>query len=177
MSNYTERTNKKLVQNMINELNKYYKYNPETGELIRIKLRHGANKKLGTALNTKDSKGYLTTQINYKTHKVHRLIWLLHHGSWPIYEIDHKDGNVSNNKIKNLRDVPKSINQQNKVIAKNNKSGVTGVRYRNDSNKWHARISVNSKQIDLGCFKNFNDAVNAREFAEVKYGFTKRHGL
>ena len=36
-------------------------------------------------------------------------------------------------------------------------------------NKWHAQIVVNKKNLHLGYFVNFDDAVRARKDAEVKY--------
>ena len=40
--------------------------------------------------------------------------------------------------------------------------------------KWRARISVETKEIHLGLFDTFEEAVIAREAAELKYyGFNK----
>lgn len=44
-----------------------------------------------------------------------------------------------------------------------------GVTYRGSSKKWSAELRVDSKIHKLGCFSNFNDAVKARELAELKY--------
>lgn len=39
---------------------------------------------------------------------------------------------------------------------------------------WRARISKDKQEIHLGLFETFEDAVKAREEAELKYfGFTK----
>jgi hypothetical protein len=41
-------------------------------------------------------------------------------------------------------------------------------------NKWRARISTETKEIHLGIFETFEEAVAAREAAELKYyGFNK----
>jgi hypothetical protein len=56
---------------------------------------------------------------------------------------------------------------------KNNKSGKTGVFLRDDG-RWVASISFKRKSTYLGLFDNFEDAVKAREDAEIKYyGFIK----
>lgn len=64
----------------------------------------------------------------------------------------------------------------NKRKLKNNKSGKTGVRWATKSNKWQARIGVDGKDISLGYFESFEEAVAAREAAELEYyGKLKGH--
>ena len=38
-----------------------------------------------------------------------------------------------------------------------------------DDNYWRARITVENKEIHLGNFDNFQDAIEARQSAELKY--------
>lgn len=58
--------------------------------------------------------------------------------------------------------------------SKRNKSGRTGVRWREDRKVWEAIITVNYEAINLYYGTSFEDAVKAREEAELKYyGFTK----
>ena len=57
----------------------------------------------------------------------------------------------------------------NKVLLNTNSSGVTGVGYRKSYETWRARITVNKKNIYLGDFDKFEDAVKARKQAEEKY--------
>lgn len=54
-------------------------------------------------------------------------------------------------------------------IRSDNTSGATGVNWQNNIQKWVARIQIDGKLINLGCFTNFNDAVQARKNAEKKY--------
>lgn len=57
---------------------------------------------------------------------------------------------------------------------KTNLSGRTGVRFREDRQKWEAFISVNNEQFRLYYGDSFEEAVKRREDAELKYyGFTK----
>lgn len=57
----------------------------------------------------------------------------------------------------------------NKRRSKNNKSGKTGVRKVTRSKRWQARIGVDGREINLGCYGTFEEAVAAREEAEMKY--------
>ena len=95
--------------------------------------------------------GYRKLKFCGKQYLAHRVAWLLHHGVWPIGDIDHIDGNPSNNKLENLRDVPHNINLQNRKSATiKNKTGLLGVVKR--KNKYAAHIHKNGKQVYLGLF-------------------------
>lgn len=74
----------------------------------------------------------------------------------------------------NCRWAYKSMQQFNQKIRNTNTSGKTGVSFMKSKGKWRARISVETKEIHLGLFDTFEEAVIARESAELKYyGFNK----
>lgn len=56
-----------------------------------------------------------------------------------------------------------------KKVRKNNTSGITGVNYIKNIKKWNASIFFKGKKINLGYFKNIDDAIKARKDAEEKY--------
>lgn len=114
---------------------------------------------------SENSDGYIKNFIN--NIYLHRLIMNVNNG----YEVDHIRGeNTRNdNRKSNLRIVTKSQNSMNKGLQSNNKSGVTGVYFDKTFNKWCSQITFNKKHINLGYFKNFKDAVRARNEAEQKY--------
>ena len=57
----------------------------------------------------------------------------------------------------------------NKKLLKNNKSGTTGVCWDKTKQKWIAQIGFKGRNINLGRFKNKEDAIEARQKAEEKY--------
>lgn len=83
--------------------------------------------------------------------------------------VDHINHNRNDNRRKNLRIVNQKENCENRQIAKNNTSGVTGVFWSKHHNKWKAHIGSKGKRISLGYFVKFEDAVKARKEAEAKY--------
>lgn len=83
-------------------------------------------------------------------------------------EVDHINGNPSDNRKSNLRIVSHLENMQNKKIYKNNTSGTTGVSQLHNG-KWKARIMVNGNEMWLGTFETKEEAVYARHAAEEKY--------
>lgn len=152
------------------ELKKHLDYNPATGAFFRIsqdKKRNIPNKKI----NGKTSNGYVVIRVNGKKYKAHRLAWLYVYGSFPKGQIDHINRLRDDNRINNLRDVTPLENAQNASIRSDNTSGVIGVGFRSDINRWYATISVENRRVYLGAFIEFHEAVNARKNAEVLYGF------
>ena len=83
--------------------------------------------------------------------------------------IDHINHNTLDNRKQNLRIVTRVQNQMNMSKRKDNTSGFTGVHFNKRSDKWMATIQVNYKSINLGTFKNKEDAIEARKKAEEKY--------
>lgn len=69
----------------------------------------------------------------------------------------------------NCRWATRSEQGINRRVLPGSKSGVTGVTLDKKTNKWRARITVSRKQISLGLFSEFEDAVKARLDAEGKY--------
>lgn len=61
---------------------------------------------------------------------------------------------------------PQNFNQRTRST---NVSGRTGVNLRKDDGLWYVSIGVSGKTIYLGRFKDFYDAVKARESAEILY--------
>lgn len=120
------------------------------------------------------SGGYRHGAIHGVTYASHRVIWKMVTGEDPI-DIDHIDGDRGNNRWDNLRSVSRSVNLKNAARARDNRSGVTGVRW-NGRGKWQAFITVNYKLICLGSFEDFADAVTARKEAEQLQGFYPAHG-
>ena len=83
--------------------------------------------------------------------------------------VDHINHNKADNRKCNLRPVTVAQNGYNRKISSHNTSGVNGVSYDNYYKKWRAYIGLGNKDIKLGFFKNFDDAVKARKEAEERY--------
>ena len=120
--------------------------------------------------------GHLHGRIDYKAHLAHRVAWALHYGEWPKGEIDHINHDPADNRVENLRDVTHSENLKNQSLRRNNRSGVTGVKLRQEGGPWIANIKHAGKLIYLGKFDRFEDAVAARKEAEGRYGYHANHG-
>lgn len=108
--------------------------------------------------------------------KAHRVIWAMYYGAWPEGQIDHINGNRSDNRIRNLRDVSSAENGRNQRRHSTNTSGYCGVRWHKRDMVWNADIRVDGKLIHLGTFRCITSAAIARALANEKYGFHHNHG-
>ena len=157
-----------------NEYNDYFKYDKESGIVTRIKT-NGKRGKVGDVLGRLRKDGYLQIKINGKYLLLHRVIWHMVYSEEPEF-VDHINHNRSDNRIENLRSITKAENLKNRTKQLNNSSGVNGVQWHKQHNKWYSSIGVDGKNVFLGLFIEFSEAVNARKNAEVLYGFHKNHG-
>lgn len=147
---------------LIEELRATFEYHTD-GYLIRKRT----GKPCGQHSNRPD--GRAEVNVNGRMLRAHRVIYAIIHGEMPEGEVDHIDQNPMNNRIENLRDVSTAENQHNSKKRKDNSSGFTGVHWYARCQKWRAEIRVNSRLIFLGYFENFEDAVEARKEAKIRY--------
>lgn len=124
----------------------------------------------GVATGSLHHSGYVHLTILSKFYAAHRIAWLYVYGEFPDNEIDHKDGNKSNNRILNLRDVTPKTNSENKLkVYQNSKSGIRGVSWHEKDQKWRVRIRVNGKLLHIGNFTDITEAEHAAIAAKRKY--------
>lgn len=144
-------------------------YCPETGE-FRWRVSSGS-KKAGDLAGGITLNGYWRIKAGRKHFYAHRLAWELYYGAAPTMEIDHINGNRSDNRIANLRLAEKSENQMNRRRHKQTKSGVKGVNWNPEVKKWVSRCAAKGKRIHIGYFDSLADA-------ELAYKLTakKMHG-
>ena len=155
----------------LEELKEFLDYNPDTGIFTWIK-KPCKKINVGQQAGTINNKGYIQITFRGFLYLAHRLAYYMYHGVDPLENlVDHKYGDKSNNKIKDLRLANNSQNGANHIkLRSDNTSGVTGVYWCKTRKKWVAAIKVNGKRKQLGgYFINKEDAIKARKEGEIKY--------
>lgn len=144
----------------VSDLELHFKYNPKTGNLIRIKktIVHGKDT-TGKSPGYLEKNGYLRIRFRNTNLMSHGIAWCLFYKKHPTKMIDHINGIKTDNRIKNLREVSHRENMSN---TKRSRSGeMTGVCFNKNRNHWTSYININKQRIHLGCFKIKKDAHNA----------------
>jgi len=126
-------------------------YDPCTG-LFKWKNKTSNRIKVGAVAGADNGNGYIRIAIDGYRCYAHRLAWAVMNGHFPPFEVDHIDGNPSNNSIINLRAATHPQNAQNQRFRKTNTSGRSGVSWSKQHKKWEAYIMVNGRKAHLGLF-------------------------
>ncbi len=124
-----------------------------------------------------DSRGYATVVYKRKRHYLHRVVYLMHNGVLPS-EVDHIDGDKTNNRVENLRACTHSQNGQNRFVQSNSKSQVKNVSWSSARKKWVVYASINGKNTNFGGYEDIDLAeLVAAEVRSKYHGVFANHGL
>lgn len=147
-------------------------YDPATGLFTRL-AGPWINPKVraGEAAGSACSGGYRNIGIGSRRYLAHRLAWFMVYGAWPSAELDHINGDKTDNRISNLRIATRSQNMANGPVQSNNRSGHKGVHYDRGNRKWLAYMQVDGKFKNLGRFETIEAAIAARQVAfDAQFG-------
>lgn len=106
----------------------------------------------------------------------HRVAFKYVHGLDAPGEVDHINGDRSDNRIANLRAATITQQRRNAARPRHNTSGHMGVRFRADKGRWHAYITECNRYRHIGYFDTEQQAMAARKAAERRLGFHENHG-
>jgi hypothetical protein len=130
-------------------------------------------KLIGKKAGSKLKNGYEHIQVCGKYIYTHRAIFLYHYGYLPKI-LDHINGNPSDNRIENLREVTSAQNSWNRKILIG-ASGVRGITWDKAERKWLAQLKANNKKIWIGRYKSKDDAEQAyKKTLEIYHGVYTR---
>ena len=170
-----------------------FSYNDQSGDLfwksrplshfnsemaMRVSNSRTSGKVVKSLQKNKNGKSYIKAGISTKLGKkqllAHRVIWMMTHGSWPEL-IDHVNGDGTDNRMCNIREVSVEQNNRNMKLMRHNSSGFTGV-HSNRYGTWTSYIWNKGKQINIGTYITKKEAIAARAGAERALGYSHNHG-
>lgn len=153
------------------ELKEVLTYDPETGVFI-WKVRPGYRVKVGDKAGCVGADGYSQIAYKGKLRKTHRLAWLYMTGKYPKEDIDHINGDKSDNRWDNLREASRQENCRNIKRRKEGYKTPKGV-YKRSWGSYQVIIDRKS----YGCYKDLELAeLVCREVRMTLHGEFANHG-
>lgn len=150
-------------------------YNPHVGVFVWKVSK--PNRPRGSTAGGPAGK-YIKIAVDRKSYQAHHLVWLYVHGRFPAEQIDHIDGDKTNNLISNLREACQKQNSMNLPISARNTSGVKGVSFCNGPGKWCAAIKSGGKLLYRKFFETMEEAESEIRIARERlHGEFCNHGL
>lgn len=136
------------------ELLESLSYDPMTGIFLWKQTRRRTE--IGKPAGTTDFYGRSVICKDKQRHFAHRLAWFYVHGEFPSKDIDHINGDNSDNRISNLRLATHAENMQNhRKARRDSKSGLAGVSKAPGKRiGWNAEIRTNGKKKVHRLFRN-----------------------
>ena len=141
------------------ELRKQFEYQEDTGRLKRIyHPKKNQQHLVGKIAGGRHAEGGWCVSVNGTRYLHCRIVWAYHFGDPGEMEIDHIDGDRSNDRIENLRLATRTQNQWNIGTNAQNTSGHKGVSWYKRLGKW--RVDVCGRTY--GYFSDLEEAIAKR---------------
>lgn len=138
-------------------------YDPLTGKFKWRAVRVGVTR--GAEVGVVNKHGYVVIPLRRNIFQAHRLAWAHYFKEMPAAQIDHINGDKTDNRIANLRLATPSQNKANTEAQKNSASGLKGVSWHKKDRRWIARIQKNGSRVEVGRFKTAEEAAAAYDRA------------
>lgn len=132
-------------------------YDPETGQFTN-RITRNPRALVGQRAGDPTGTGYWRVQINKSRYQAHRLVWLWAYGQFPDRQIDHINGDRSDNRLANLRLATNKENHENVKLRADSATGVRGVHLHTRGNRYIAQVCHNGVGKHIGSFRSLEDA-------------------
>ena len=129
-------------------------YNSKTG-VLRWLVNANSSIRAYSVAGCNKHKGYIRVKIMKRLYAAHHLAWVLHYGTWPTKNLDHINGDRSDNRIRNLREANRSQQCWNS-IGRSKLGFPKGVS--TCHNRYKAQIEIDGRTIYLGVYDTPDEA-------------------
>lgn len=155
---------------------RFVEYCPRTGE-VRWKQTHSRKAVKGEIADYRATTGYRVVYLQGRWLYSHRIAWASAWGKWPPGVIDHINGDPGDNRWGNIRLANRSQNQANHKRRCDSSSGIKGVGWNKQQNKWQATVKLYGKVHHGGFFDTIESAGEAVKKLRLKvHGQFTNHG-
>jgi hypothetical protein len=157
-------------------LNDMFSYDSITGDVLWVKP---INKPVGSVVGSLMSRGYLMVAISGNNYLVHRLIFIMRGFDVFRKQVDHINGDKTDNRWVNLRLVDQIDNLKNKSLRASNKTGISGVSFYSNLKSKPFRVTYyedGNKRATEFFVPTLFEAACARKSFEYKNEYHENHG-
>jgi hypothetical protein len=113
-----------------------------------------ANKRTFTTM----SNGFFSGAIDGVPFLAHRVLFAMHHRRWPVHVVEHINGNLLDNRLRNLRETERPVP----------KPAPLGVQWDEERQQWAARVKIGRRVVLVGWYPCFEEAVAVTEDPDVR---------
>lgn len=138
-----------------------FKYDPATGILTfkPIALKAWNSRRAGKPVRAINHNGYVTVHLSPRRFLAHRIAWAIHYGAFPDGNLDHRDGDRTNNRIDNLRLATAGQNMMNRKSIVRTTDLPRGVTKK--GKRFTATVRVDGKTVFSCSFRSADEAHQA----------------
>ena len=127
--------------------------------------------KVGREVGCEHSLGYREVKVLGRKFKAHQIVWFLCKGQWPKLPLDHINGDKSDNRPENLRELSHKQNTRS-FASTHGAIPFRGVTFKKSRGKFSARVCYNYKEHHIGYYDTAEEAALARDmYAYHKLGY------
>lgn len=123
----------------------------------------------GAIAGKQDPRGYRLIRVDRRGWWAHRLAYLYMTGTLPPFDVDHINGDKTDNRWPNLRAATRSQNLANARQRSDTRSGYRGVSWDAMGKCWSVRVFVRGRSIHVGQFQDKAEAVEAHARAMIEH--------
>ena len=154
------------------KVRRFLDYDPGTGTMVWLNVSPYHREKngmlAGGVVPNQSGKFYHTISLNGRKYKRSRLAFAWMTGAWPTHQIDHINGDSTDDRWANLREATATQNAWNHRKRSKASHLPMGVRS-NPSGRFSARIAVNKRMVQIGTFDTAAEASEAYAAARRQY--------
>ena len=127
--------------------------------------------KVGCEVGRETNRGYRQVMVLGRNFMTHHVVWFLSKGCWPKLHLDHINGDKSDNRIENLRELSPGQNVRS-FASIHGAIPFRGVSFNKSKSKFRAMARYNNKLRHIGYYDTAEKAALARDmYVYHKLGF------
>ena len=121
--------------------------------VLVVKNKYHCGPEVGEPAGSPSGNGYLNVRVLKRNFKAHHVSFYFANGRWPSSQLDHINGNKTDNRPQNLEEVSSRVNSQRYRIQQDTTSKNLGTCWNKQQQKFRATIKIQGIRFHLGYYE------------------------